>query len=165
MNIEKYTERARGFIQSAQGLALRSNHQQLLPQHLLKVLIDDEEGLAARLIRAAGGPPDQVRSDYKAIHSPDATVHAFAKLAGAASAAVESWALPDVDTAFDLRHARRLDGLCSGWIEPALAAVASKRIGALRLLWADGERFDVRRSQALRFWKRPLRVLAERDDA
>src|ERR1700744_1875853 len=62
MDIEKFTERARGFIQSAQGLALRSNHQQLLPQHLLKVLIDDEEGLAARLIKAAGGKPDQVRS-------------------------------------------------------------------------------------------------------
>ncbi|MBV9570096.1 MAG: ATP-dependent chaperone ClpB [Alphaproteobacteria bacterium] len=63
MDIEKFTERARGFIQSAQGLALRSNHQQLLPQHLLKVLIDDEEGLAARLIRAAGGRPDQVRTE------------------------------------------------------------------------------------------------------
>jgi ATP-dependent Clp protease ATP-binding subunit ClpB len=63
MDIEKFTERARGFIQSAQSLALRSNNQQLLPQHLLKVLIDDEEGLAARLIRAAGGRPDQVRSE------------------------------------------------------------------------------------------------------
>ncbi|HTQ13966.1 MAG TPA: ATP-dependent chaperone ClpB [Rhizomicrobium sp.] len=59
MDIEKFTERARGFIQSAQGLALRSNHQQLTPQHLLKVLLDDEEGLAARLIRAAGGRPEQ----------------------------------------------------------------------------------------------------------
>ncbi|MFL5239962.1 MAG: ATP-dependent chaperone ClpB [Rhizomicrobium sp.] len=63
MEIEKFTERARGFIQSAQGLALRSNNQQLLPQHLLKVLLDDEEGLAARLIRAASGRPDQVRSE------------------------------------------------------------------------------------------------------
>ena len=61
MDIEKFTERSRGFIQSAQALALRSNHQQMLPQHLLKVLIDDEEGLAARLIKAAGGKPDQVR--------------------------------------------------------------------------------------------------------
>ena len=62
MDIEKFTERARGFIQSAHSLALRSNNQQLLPQHLLKVLIDDEEGLAARLIKSAGGNPDQVRS-------------------------------------------------------------------------------------------------------
>src|ERR1700679_2898558 len=59
MDIEKFTERARGFIQSAQGLALRSNNQQLTPQHLLKALLDDEEGLAARLIRAAGGRPEE----------------------------------------------------------------------------------------------------------
>ncbi|HVU21654.1 MAG TPA: ATP-dependent chaperone ClpB [Rhizomicrobium sp.] len=61
MDVEKFTERARGFMQSAQGLALRSNHQQFTPEHLLKVLIDDEEGLAARLISAAGGRPEQVR--------------------------------------------------------------------------------------------------------
>ncbi|HEY1632381.1 MAG TPA: ATP-dependent chaperone ClpB [Rhizomicrobium sp.] len=63
MDIEKFTERARGFIQSAQGLALRSNNQQLTPQHLLKVLLDDEEGLAARLIRAAGGRPEQALTE------------------------------------------------------------------------------------------------------
>ena len=63
MDIEKFTERARGFIQSAQSLALRNNNQQFLPQHLLKVLMDDEEGLASRLIRAAGGRPEQVRSE------------------------------------------------------------------------------------------------------
>ena len=61
MDIEKFTERARGFIQSAQGLAVRSNHQFFTPDHLLKVLIDDEEGLAARLITASGGRADQVR--------------------------------------------------------------------------------------------------------
>ena len=42
MDIEKFTERARGFIQSAQSLALRNNNQQFLPQHFLKVLMDDE---------------------------------------------------------------------------------------------------------------------------
>ena len=55
MNIEKYTERARGFIQSAQSLALREGHQQFTPEHLLKVLLDDEEGLASGLIDKAGG--------------------------------------------------------------------------------------------------------------
>src|ERR1700759_4880149 len=60
MDIKKFTERSRGFIQSAQGLALRSNHQQFTPEHLLKVLLDDEEGLASRLIAAAGGRPEQV---------------------------------------------------------------------------------------------------------
>ena len=55
MNLEKYTERARGFIQSAQSLALRENHQQFTPEHLLKVLLDDPEGLASGLIQRAGG--------------------------------------------------------------------------------------------------------------
>jgi ATP-dependent Clp protease ATP-binding subunit ClpB len=57
MDIEKYTERSKGFIQAAQTLAMRSGHQQLTPLHLLKVLLDDKEGLAANLIRAAGGDP------------------------------------------------------------------------------------------------------------
>jgi ATP-dependent Clp protease ATP-binding subunit ClpB len=55
MDFEKYTERARGFIQSAQALALREGHQRFSPEHLLKVLLDDEEGLASSLIGAAGG--------------------------------------------------------------------------------------------------------------
>ncbi|RDD60993.1 ATP-dependent chaperone ClpB [Ferruginivarius sediminum] len=59
MDFEKYTERSRGFLQSAQGLALRSNHQKLTAEHLLKVLIDDKEGLAANLIQKAGGDPRQ----------------------------------------------------------------------------------------------------------
>jgi ATP-dependent Clp protease ATP-binding subunit ClpB len=65
MDVEKFTERARGFMQSAQGLAQRSNHQYFTPEHLLKVLIDDNEGLAARLIAAAGGKPEQVRDDVE----------------------------------------------------------------------------------------------------
>ncbi len=55
MDFEKYTERARGFVQSAQSLALRENHQRFSPEHVLKVLIDDAEGLAASLIEQAGG--------------------------------------------------------------------------------------------------------------
>ena len=57
MNFDTFTERTRGFIQSAQGLALREGHQQLTPEHLLKVLLDDEEGLASGLIQKAGGRP------------------------------------------------------------------------------------------------------------
>jgi ATP-dependent Clp protease ATP-binding subunit ClpB len=57
MDFEKYTERSRGFVQSAQSLALREGHQRFTPEHLLKVLLDDEEGLAAGLIRASGGDP------------------------------------------------------------------------------------------------------------
>ncbi|MCG8357342.1 MAG: ATP-dependent chaperone ClpB [Kiloniellales bacterium] len=57
MDFEKYTERSRGFVQAAQTLAQRSGHQRLTPEHLLKVLLDDPEGLAGNLLRAAGGDP------------------------------------------------------------------------------------------------------------
>jgi ATP-dependent Clp protease ATP-binding subunit ClpB len=57
MDLEKYTERSKGFVQSAQSLALRSGHQRLVPEHLAKVLLEDKEGLASNLIRAAGGDP------------------------------------------------------------------------------------------------------------
>jgi ATP-dependent Clp protease ATP-binding subunit ClpB len=55
MNFDKYTDRSRGFVQSAQSLAQREGHQQFAPEHLLKVLLDDPEGLAAGLIDRAGG--------------------------------------------------------------------------------------------------------------
>jgi ATP-dependent Clp protease ATP-binding subunit ClpB len=61
MNQEKYTERVRGFLQSAQMLALREGHQRFVPDHILKVLLDDPEGLAANLIQSAGG-------DSRAVH-------------------------------------------------------------------------------------------------
>ena len=57
MNFDNFTERARGFVQAAQTIALRENQQQFVPEHLLKALLDDREGLSANLIRAAGGDP------------------------------------------------------------------------------------------------------------
>ncbi len=66
MEFEKYTERARGLIQAAQALATRSNHQRLTPEHLLKVLLDDAEGLAANLIRAAGGDAARALTETEA---------------------------------------------------------------------------------------------------
>ena len=60
MELEKFTDRARGMVQSAQSLALREGHQQFLPEHILKVLLDDEEGLAAGLIDRAGGNSRQI---------------------------------------------------------------------------------------------------------
>jgi ATP-dependent Clp protease ATP-binding subunit ClpB len=57
MDFEKFTERSKGFVQAAQSLALRSNHQRLTPEHLAKILLDDKEGLASNLIREAGGDP------------------------------------------------------------------------------------------------------------
>ncbi|HEY2071591.1 MAG TPA: ATP-dependent chaperone ClpB [Rhizomicrobium sp.] len=92
MDIEKFTERARGFIQSAQGLALRSNNQQLTPQHLLKVLLDDEEGLAARLIRAGGGRPDEALSE---------TEIALAKLPRVEGASAQVYLAPETARLLD----------------------------------------------------------------
>jgi ATP-dependent Clp protease ATP-binding subunit ClpB len=66
MNIEKYTDRARGFIQSAQSLALREGHQQFTPEHVLKVLLDDPEGLAAGLIDRSGGNSRQALAAVEA---------------------------------------------------------------------------------------------------
>ncbi|MGR3367480.1 MAG: ATP-dependent chaperone ClpB [Sagittula sp.] len=60
MNLDKFTERARGFIQAAQTIAMRESHQKLAPEHLLKALMDDEQGLATNLIAASGGEPKRV---------------------------------------------------------------------------------------------------------
>ena len=60
MNLEKFTERSRGFIQTAQLIAMRASHQRITPEHLLKALLDDEQGLAANLINASGGDAARV---------------------------------------------------------------------------------------------------------
>ena len=60
MNLEKFTERSRGFLQAAQTIAMRESHQRVAPEHLLKALLDDDQGLAANLIKAAGGSPERV---------------------------------------------------------------------------------------------------------
>ncbi|GEO86368.1 MULTISPECIES: ATP-dependent chaperone ClpB [Alphaproteobacteria] len=61
MNIEKYSERVRGFLQSAQTHALSEGHQQFTPEHVLKVLLDDDQGMASALISRAGGDPKEAR--------------------------------------------------------------------------------------------------------
>jgi len=66
MKFEKYTERAQGFVQSAQSLAQREGHQQFSTEHLLKVLLDDPEGLAAGLIDRAGGKSRDALSEVEA---------------------------------------------------------------------------------------------------
>jgi len=60
MDFNKFTERSRGFIQAAQTIAMRESHQKLAPEHILKALMDDPEGLASNLIRRAGGAPERV---------------------------------------------------------------------------------------------------------
>ncbi|WP_287979472.1 ATP-dependent chaperone ClpB [Sphingomonas sp.] len=66
MNLEKFTDRAKGFLQAAQTVAIRMSHQQITPEHLLKSLLEDEQGMAAGLIRAAGGDPRRTTADIDA---------------------------------------------------------------------------------------------------
>ncbi len=66
MNLEKYTDRAKGFLQAAQTVAIRLNHQRITTEHILKALLEDEQGMAAGLIRAAGGNPDLAASEVDA---------------------------------------------------------------------------------------------------
>ncbi|WP_084860928.1 ATP-dependent chaperone ClpB [Salibaculum halophilum] len=61
MNLEKFTERSRGFIQAAQTIAMRESHQRMVPEHLLKALMDDDQGLAANLIDRSGGSAKRVQ--------------------------------------------------------------------------------------------------------
>ncbi len=61
MNMDKFTERSRGFLQAAQTIAMREGHQRVLPEHLLKALMDDDQGLSANLIKRAGGEPKRVQ--------------------------------------------------------------------------------------------------------
>ncbi|KFE34851.1 ATP-dependent chaperone ClpB [Thioclava atlantica] len=61
MNMEKFTERSRGFLQAAQTIAMREGHQRVVPEHLLKALMDDDQGLSANLISRAGGEPKRVQ--------------------------------------------------------------------------------------------------------
>jgi ATP-dependent Clp protease ATP-binding subunit ClpB len=93
MNVEKYTERARGFIQSAQSLAMRDGHQRFTPLHLLKVLLDDSEGLAGGLIDRAGG---NSRAILKATED---ALNKLPKVSG--SGAGQVYLAPELARAFD----------------------------------------------------------------
>ena len=76
MNMEKFTERSRSFLQAAQTIAMREGHQRVLPEHLLKALMDDDQGLSANLIKRAGG---ELRRVQEAV---DLTVSKLPKVSG-----------------------------------------------------------------------------------
>src|SRR6201985_1043720 len=93
MNIEKYNERSRGFIQSAQSLAMREGHQQFSPLHLLKVLLDDSEGLAGGLIDRAGGNSRAI------LKATEEALDKLPKVSG--SGAGQVYLAPELARAFD----------------------------------------------------------------
>ena len=76
MNFEKYTDKAKGLIQSAQEQALANGHQQFTPEHILKALMDDSDGLAARLIEEAGGQVNDI------VHNTDLAITKIPKVSG-----------------------------------------------------------------------------------
>ncbi len=76
MNMEKFTERSRGLVQAAQTIAMREGHQRVLPEHLLKALMDDDQGLSSNLIRRAGGEPKRVQD------AVDQTIARMPKVSG-----------------------------------------------------------------------------------
>ena len=98
MELERYTDRAKGFLQSAQELALRSGHQRLTPEHLLKVLLEDKEGLCANLIAAAGGDPK------RALAAVEAELAKLPKVEGAGAGQV--YMSPEIARLFD--HAEQV---------------------------------------------------------
>jgi len=76
MNIEKFTDRAKGFLQSAQTVAIRMNHQRISPEHLLKAVLEDDQGMASGLIKASGGDP------AAALRETDAQLSKIAAVSG-----------------------------------------------------------------------------------
>ena len=93
MDLERYTERSRGFVQAAQALALREGHQRFAPEHVLKVLLDDPEGLSANLIKAAGGDPK------RALDLAEAALGKLPKVEG--SGAGQLYLAPETARLFD----------------------------------------------------------------
>ena len=93
MDLERYTERSRGFVQAAQALALREGHQRFAPEHVLKVLLDDPEGLSANLIKAAGGDPK------RALDLAEAALAKLPKVEG--SGAGQLYLAPETARLFD----------------------------------------------------------------
>ena len=129
MNIEKFTERSKGFIQAAQTIALRENNQRVLPEHLLKALLDDDQGLATNLIAAAGGDAKVVREHV------EATLAKESKVEGAAQIYL------DTQTAKVLAEAEKLAEKAGDSFVPVerlLTALAVTKSGANDALKAGG---------------------------
>ena len=120
MNIEKFTDRAKGFLQSAQTVAIRNNHQRIAPEHLLKALLEDDQGMAAGLIRAAGGAAET------ATQLTDQALAKIAKVSGSGAQQL-NW---DNDTVRILDNAEQIASKASQAVMAALSATAARRPGA-----------------------------------
>jgi len=126
MNIELYSDRAKQAVQSAQSLALARRHQQLAPEHLLKVLLEEKDGLSRALIQAAGGRPDAADSATEAL---------LAKIAKVEGGSGQLYLKPEAARVFS---AAEDDAKASGdsfvTTERLLIAIAKEGGGAARVL-------------------------------
>jgi len=96
MDLSKFTERARGFIQAAQTIAIRENHQRILPEHILKALLDDDQGFASNLITRSGG-------DATSVHDHVATtLSKLPKVEGGAQAYLDNQTVKAIGEAEDI---------------------------------------------------------------
>jgi ATP-dependent Clp protease ATP-binding subunit ClpB len=131
MNIEKYTERVRGFTQSAQSLAVREGHQQITPLHILKVLLDDSEGLAGSLIDRAGGNSRAI------LKATEAALNKIPKVSGAGAGQV--YLAPATVRAFDAaEQASEKAGDSFVTVERLLQALAADKDSDAGKLLGDG---------------------------
>ena len=129
MNLEQFTERSRGFIQAAQTIAMREEHQRLVPEHLLKALMDDEEGFAANLVARAGGDAKRVRE------AVDAAVARLPKVSGDAQTYLDGQTANVLDQAQQLAK-KAGDSFVT--VERLLTALAMTRSKAKDALDAGG---------------------------
>jgi ATP-dependent Clp protease ATP-binding subunit ClpB len=130
MDFEKYTDRSRGFVQSAQSLAQREGHQQFAPEHLLKVLLDDPEGLAAGLIDRAGG------DSRKALTATEAALAKRPKISGGGAGQV--YLDPALGRVFDTAEkAGEKAGDSFVTVERLLLALALEKNGEAGKILAD----------------------------
>ncbi len=130
MDFEKFSERARGFVQAAQTIAIRESNQRFLPEHLLKALLDDDQGLAANLISRAGGDPKA------ALAAVDAALAKVPRVEGAGDQLYM-----DGQTAKVLAEAEKLAKAAGDsfvTVERMLTALAVTKSGANDILKAAG---------------------------
>src|SRR5215218_6038825 len=138
MDIEKFTDRAKGFLQAAQTIAIREYHQRVTPEHLLKALLDDEQGAASGLIRAAGGDPAAARQ------AVDAEIGRQPKVSG--GGAGQPQLTPDIVRVLDAaqQQASRAgdEFVAQDRLLVALAASETPAGRALRGAGADAQRLE-----------------------
>ncbi len=140
MDIEKFTDRARGFLQAAQTIAIRDYHQRVTAEHLLKALLDDDQGAAAGLITAAGGDAKVARQ------SVEAELAKQPKVTGGGAAGQQPQFMPDIvrvlDSAQQLATKAGDEFVAQDRLLQALAASDTQAGRALRAAGADAQRLE-----------------------